>query len=159
MSSLASKLLTASEVCSQLKISRRAFKQMRALEAVDAANGTGKAARYTSNHVEQALRLLKLMKSAGLSMPVAALRLRAGARLCKASKASKLRLAVEACFRGGVYSLGAGVYLTVDPQLRSAQQNQLLKELKRCAAIARATDSRKPKAAASELRSRVHRAR
>lgn len=159
ISGLASKLLTASEICSQLGISERAFKQMRALNAVDAANGTGKAARYTSNHVEQARRLLRVMKAAGLSMPMAAMRLSAEARLGNASQASKLRLAVESCFRGSVYSLGAGVYLTVDPQSRSGLQRQLVKELKRCAAIARATDSGKPIAAASTPQSRVHRAR
>ena len=103
---LASKLLTASEVCSQLGISDRAFKQMRALKAVDAANGTGKAARYTSNHVEQARSLLEVMAAAGLSMPVAAARLRADVVLSRASNVSNLRLAVKPAFEARCTALG-----------------------------------------------------
>lgn len=151
--------LTASDVCALLGISDRAFKQMRALKAVDAANGTGKAARYTAEHVNQAKRLLEVMTVSGLSMPVAAARLRIDAGVSKASRVSKRRLAVEACFRGSVYSLGSGVYLAVDPHARSGLQSQLLKELKSCAAIIRGLHSEKPKAAASVMRSRVHRTR
>lgn len=159
MLSLEKTLLTTREICVLLEISQRAFKQMRALKAVDAANGTGKTARYTANHVEQARRLLQLMATAGLSMSVAAAHLRADGVLSKASNMSKLRLAVEACLRGSVLSLGAGVYLAVDPQLRSCLQSQLLKELKRCAVAARHIGSVQQSVTASVRQSRVHRAR
>ncbi|MBN6746424.1 hypothetical protein JKG41_15420 [Acidithiobacillus sp. MC2.1] len=132
---------------------------MRALKAVDAANGTGKAARYTEEHVNQAKRLHDLMAESGLSMPAAAARLRIDAALSRVSRASKRRLAVEACFRGSVHNLGSGVYLAVDPQARSALQSQLLKELKSRAEIIQSMMSEKRNATASEMRSRVHRTR
>lgn len=144
-----------------LRISDRAFKQMRALGAVDAAHGTGRSARYAELHLAQARRVLELMDSHGLSMPAAAELLRASGYpiLSQAGKKSNRRRAIDACISGKIQDLGAGVFLVSDPRSHSKLQRQLLIELRRCVALNYRTQEQRKQRGSAAFRSLVHRAR
>lgn len=128
-----------------LRISDRAFKQMRALGVVDTAYGTGRSARYAELHLTQARRVLELMDSNGLSMPAAAELLRVSGYpiMSHAGKKSNRRRAIDACVSGKIQDLGAGVFLVSDPGSHSKLQSQLLVELRRCAAVHNSAQERR----------------
>lgn len=149
----------AAEIATMLLISARAFKQMRALGAVDAAHGTGKSARYGETHVAQARRVLELMGAEGLSMPVAAELLRSNNDPALPSKTSKRGRAIDACIFGRVEDFGSGVFLVHDPRNHSKLQRQLLVELRRCVAIDQGIRNLHRQKGARVFSSRIHRAR